>query len=165
MALDHSSAHAVSCRLRLQFPFVFRQLHSLQMLGLARPFPFSFVSSASLHFSGLPLPRPIAASTSLSDPRCFRFLSSASVLGSDYSASVSSFQLSSRFRLTVASSLLLRFFRCLGLSSSFQADFSSLPVDFAYSASLYVSFRSSLFRSHSRSTGASASFRFYPSIR
>ena len=42
-------------------------------------------------FSRLPLSRPIAASASLSDPRCFRFLSVASVLGSDYSASVSSF--------------------------------------------------------------------------
>ena len=72
------------------------------------------------------------------------------------------FSFSSRFRLTVASSLLLRFFRCSSLSSSFQADFSSLPVDFAYSASLYVSFRSSLLRSHSRFTGAcllSGSFR------
>ena len=72
------------------------------------------------------------------------------------------FSFSSRFRLTVASSLLLRFFRCSGLSSSFQADFSSLPVDSAYSASLYVSFRSSLLRSHSRFTGAcllSGSFR------
>ena len=58
------------------------------MLGLARPFPFRFVSSASLQFSGLPLSRPFVVSASLSDPRCFRFLSSASVLGSDYSASV-----------------------------------------------------------------------------
>ena len=42
-------------------------------------------------FSGPSIPRPIAASFPLSDPRCFRVLSSASVLGSDYSASVSSF--------------------------------------------------------------------------
>ena len=42
-------------------------------------------------FSGLPLSRPSAASASLSDLRCFRSLSVASVLGSDYSASVSSF--------------------------------------------------------------------------
>ena len=41
-------------------------------------------------FSRPDFPRPIAASRQLSDPRCFRFLSSASVLGSDYSASVSS---------------------------------------------------------------------------
>ena len=72
---------------RLQFPFVFRQPQSLQLLLLAHPcLPVSFPT-----FSGLPLSRPIAASASLSDPRCFRFLSSASVLGSDYSASVSSF--------------------------------------------------------------------------
>ena len=42
-------------------------------------------------YFGLPLSRPVAASASLSDPRCFRVLSTASVLGSDYSASVSSF--------------------------------------------------------------------------
>ena len=42
-------------------------------------------------FSGPSIPRPGAASFPLSDPRCFRVLSSASVLGSDYSASVSSF--------------------------------------------------------------------------
>lgn len=83
---------------RLQFPFVFRQLQSLQLLLLARP-----CLSA---FSGLPLSRPCAASASLSDPRCFRSLSVASVLGSDYSASVSSFPFSSRFRLTVASPVL-----------------------------------------------------------
>ena len=68
---------------RLQFPFVFRQPQSLQLLLLARP--------CLSTFSGLPLSRPIAASASLSDPRCFRALSTASVLGSDYSASVSSF--------------------------------------------------------------------------
>ena len=39
-------------------------------------------------FSGPSVPRPVAASLPLSDPRCFGFLSSASVLGSDYSASV-----------------------------------------------------------------------------
>ena len=48
-------------------------------------FCFRFPSFSRPDFS-----RPIAASSQLSDPRCFRFLSSASVLGSDYSASVSS---------------------------------------------------------------------------
>ena len=38
-------------------------------------------------FSGPSIPRPIAASFPLSDLRCFRVLSSASVLDSDYSAS------------------------------------------------------------------------------
>ena len=42
-------------------------------------------------FSGPSVPRPIAASLPLSDLRCFRSLSVASVLDSDYSASVSSF--------------------------------------------------------------------------
>ena len=54
---------------------------------LAHPCPLLSLPA----FSGLPLSRPVAASASLSDPRCFRVLSSASVLGSDYSASVSSF--------------------------------------------------------------------------
>ena len=60
-------------------------------------------------FSGLPLSRPVAASASLSDPRCFRSLSVASVLGSDYSASVFPFP-ASRLRLTAAFPVLpLRF--------------------------------------------------------
>ena len=163
------SAHSVSCRLRLQFPFVFRQLHSLQMLGLALPFPFRFVSSASLHFSGIPLSRPIAASVSLSDPRCFRFLSSASVLGSDYSASVSSFLLSSRFCLTAA------FFGAPSLSfRPFPFSPGWFPIrSFRFcllGSAVLVSFRPSLLRSHSRSTGAPfipgsfppRSFRFRP---
>ena len=57
-------------------------------------------------FSGPSIPRLIAASFSLSDPRCFSFLSSASVLDSDYLASVSSFPLSSRFCLTMLSPVL-----------------------------------------------------------
>ena len=44
---------------------------------------FAFFSG----FSGPSVPRPNVASLQLSDPRCFRILSSASVLGSDYSAS------------------------------------------------------------------------------
>ena len=53
------------------------------------PLPSTFVSG----FSGPSVPRPNAASLQLSDPRCFRFLSSASVLGSDYSASAFPFLL------------------------------------------------------------------------
>ena len=63
-----------------------------------------FRLSASL--SRLDLPQPCADSDQLSDPRCFRFLSSASVLGSDYSASVSSVPSSSRFCLTMLSPVL-----------------------------------------------------------
>ena len=100
---------------RLQFPFVFRQLQSLQLLPSGSPFSASF---PPLHFSGLPLSRPVAASASLSDPRCFRLLSLASVLGSDYSASVSSFPFSSCLRLTVASSVLRSRFRSFGLPRS-----------------------------------------------
>ena len=138
---------------RLQFPFVFRQPQSLQLLLLAHPcLPLSLPT-----FSGLPLSRPIAASASLSDPRCFRFLSSASVVGSDYSASVSSFPFSSRFRLTVASSVLRSPFRSCGLPRSFLPGFPCIPSRFRYSASPYVSFRPSLIRSHDRSSGASLS--------
>ena len=67
---------------RLQFPFVFRRPQSLQLLLPAHPCPPLSLPA----FSGLPLSRPSAASASLSDPRCFRLLSLASVLGSDYSA-------------------------------------------------------------------------------
>ena len=105
-------------------------------------------------FSGLPLSRPVAASASLSDPRCFRSLSVASVLDSDYSASVSSFPFSSRFRLTVASSVLRSHFRSFGFPRSFLPGFPCISSRFRYLASLYVSFRSSLIRSHSRSSGA-----------
>ena len=52
---------------------------------LTLAFYFRFWLLWALHSTVLP------ASFRLSDPRCFRFLSSASVLGSDYSASVSSF--------------------------------------------------------------------------
>ena len=137
---------------RLQFPFVFRQLQSLQLLLLARP-----CLSA---FSGLPLSRPGAASASLSDPRCFRSLSVASVLGSDYSASVSSFASSSCLRLTVASSVLRFCYRSYGLPRSLPPGFPCVPSRFRYSASLYVSFRPSSLRSHSCSTSACLRFRF-----
>ena len=135
---------------RLQFPFVFRQPQSLQLLLLAHPCP---PLSLPTYF-GLPLSRPVAASASLSDPRCFRILSSASVLGSDYSASVSSFPSSSRFRLTVASSVLRSRFRSCGLPRFFLPGFPCIRSRFRYSASPYVSFRPSLIRSHDRSSGA-----------
>ena len=120
--------------------------------------PSAFASG----FSGLPLSRPSAASASLSDPRCFRLLSLASVLGSDYSASVSSFPLSSCLRLTVASSVLRFRFRFPGLPRSLPPGFPCVPSRFWYSASLSVSFRPSLIRSHSCSSGAY--FRLSPSV-
>ena len=112
---------------RLQFPFVFRRLQSLQLLLPAHPcHPLSLPA-----FSGLPLSRPSAASASLSDPRCFRFLSVASVLGSDYSASVSSFPASSCLCLTVASSVLRPRFRSFGLPRSFPPGFPCVPSRFS----------------------------------
>ena len=144
---------------RLQFPFVFRQPQSLQLLLLARPCPPLSLPA----FSRLPLSRPGAASASLSDPRCFRFLSSASVLGSDYSASVSSFPSSSRLRLTVASSVLRFCFRFLGFPRSSLPGFPCILSRFRYSASLSVSFRPSSLRSHSCSTSACLLLRFLSS--
>ena len=105
-------------------------------------------------YFGLPLSRPVAASASLSDPRCFRALSTASVLGSDYSASVSSFPSSSCLRLTVASSVLRSRFRSFGFPRSLLPGFPCIPSRFRYSASPYVSFRPSPIRSHSCSSGA-----------
>ena len=61
-------------------------------------------------------------------------LSSASGLEFNYSASVSSFLLSSRSSLTVASSVLLRSFRSSGLSPSSRPGFPCLLSGSAYSA-------------------------------
>ena len=135
---------------RLQFPFVFRRLQSLQLLLPGSPLSSTFVSD----FSGPSIPRHLAASFPLSDLRCFRFLSSASVLDSDYSASASSFPSSSCLRLTVASSALVVRFRFLRFPRSLLPGFPCIPSRFRYSASLYVSFCPSLIRSHSRSSGA-----------
>ena len=78
--LPHTQFHE---SLRLQFPFVFRRLQSLQLLLPAHPcLPLSPPA-----FSGPSVPHPIGASLPLSDLRCFRSLSVASVLDSDYSAS------------------------------------------------------------------------------
>ena len=74
---------------RLQFPFVFRRLQSLQLLLSGSPLSSTFVSDFlwAVHST------IFIASFPLSDPLCFCFLSSASVLGSDYSASVLPFLL------------------------------------------------------------------------
>ena len=90
----------------------------------------------------------------------FRFLSSASVLAPHYSASVSSFPLSSCLRLTVASSVLRSLFRSFGFPRSLLPGFPCIPSRFRYSASLYVSFHPSSLRSHSCSTSACLLFRF-----
>ena len=75
--------------------------------------------------------------------------------GSDYSASVSSFPLSSRFPLTVGHLSVLPFrSRFCGFPRSLLPDFSCLPPRFLYSASLMVSFRPSLIHSRSCSSGA-----------
>ena len=114
------------------------------------------------------LPPAFAVFRRLSDPRCFRILSSASVLGSDYSASASSFLSSSR--------LLPRsgFLRCsvplsVPCSSPFLLPgFPCIPSGSDLLSLLLVSFRSSLLHSHSRSTGACLPLSlpaFFPSVR
>ena len=132
---------------RLQFPFVFRQPQSLQLLLLARP--------CLSTFSGLPLSRPIAASASLSDPRCFRSLSVASASLPATQPPASSFLPSGRS----ASQLALRPgsvpYVPFALSPSSTAGFPSASFRFRILSFLFVSFRPSLLRSHSRSTGAS----------
>ena len=75
-------------------------------------------------------------------------------MGSDYSASVSSFPSSSCFRLTVASSVLRSCFHSCGLPRSLPPGFPCVPSRFRYSATLYVSFHPTLIRSHSCSSGA-----------
>ena len=68
--------------------------------------------------------------------------------------------LSSRLRLTVASSVLRSRFRSCGLPRSLLPGFPCIPSRFRYSASLSVSFRPSSLRSHSCSTSACLLFRF-----
>ena len=82
--------------------------------------------STSASLSGSPLP--------------IRFLSSASILASHYSASVSSFPFSSCFRLTVASSVLRYHFRSCGLPRSLLPGFPCIPSRFRYSASCLFPF-------------------------
>ena len=93
----------------------------------------------------------------------FHFLSSASVLASHYSASVSSFPLSSRFRLTVASSVRPFRSRFLAFPRSSQPGFPCFLSRFFVLGFLFVSFHPSRLRSHSWSTGASLLFRFLAS--
>ena len=146
---------AVSSAISFRLP----PAQSLQMLPSGSPLlstpacdfrlPRSFLASL-----GFPVHGFNAASLPLSDLRCFRFLSSASVLDSDYSASVSSFPFSSCLRLTVASSVLRSLFRSFVFPRSLLPGFPCILSRFRYSASLYVSFRPSLIRSHSWSSGA-----------
>ena len=75
----------------------------------------------------------------------FRFLSSASVLASHYSASVSSFPFSSCLRLTVASSVLRFCSRFFGFPRSLQPGFPCLPSRFRYSAFCWFPFVLSCF--------------------
>ena len=88
------------------------------------------------------------------------FLSIASVLDSDYSASVSSFPHSSRPRLTVAYPVRPFRFRFLAFPRSSQPGFPCFLSRFFVLGVLFVSFRPSRLRSHSCFTGASLLFRF-----
>ena len=113
---------------------------------LSSAYAFDFSRPSSLRFASF-------AFNFLSSA-VFRFLSLASVLDSDYSASVSDFPTSSCLRLTVASSVLALFFRFKRLPRYLMPDFSCIPSRFWYSHLLFVSFCPSLIRSHSCSSGA-----------
>ena len=156
MRLPHTQFHAGSSAISFRLPP--DSISAAASSG--SPLLSSLRFLASL---GCPFHRFYPASFSLSDPRCFRSLSVASVLGSDYSASVSSFPFSSCLRLTVASSVLRSPFRSCGLPRSFLPGFPCILSRFRYSASLYVSFHPSLIRSHSCSSGACLLLRFLAS--
>ena len=147
MRLPHTQFHAGSSAISFRLPP--DSISAAASSG--SPLLSSLRFLASL---GCPFHRFYPASFSLSDPRCFRALSTTSVLGSDYSASVSSFPFSSCFRLTVAFPVLRFCFRFLGFPRSFLPGFPCILSRFRYSASLYVSFHPSLIRSHSCSSGA-----------
>ena len=122
----------------------------IPVLGFADGFLSPFPDSLPQLFLRC-LPCALAFGLSPSVPLPFVRFSS----GSYYSASVSSFPLSSRLRLTVASSVLPLCFRFLGLPRSFRPDFSCLLSRFFVLGFLFVSFHPSRLRSHSCSTGAS----------
>ena len=153
MRLPHTQFHAGSSAISFRLPP--DSISAAASSG--SPLLSSLRFLASL---GCPFHRFYPASFSLSDPRCFRALSTTSVLGSDYSASVSSFPFSSCFRLTVAFPVLRFCFRFLAFPRSFLPGFPCILSRFRYSASLYVSFHPSLIRSHSCSTSACLLFRF-----
>ena len=121
------------------------------VLGFADGFLSPFPDSLPQLFLRC-LPCAFAFGLSPSDP--FPFVPFSS--GSGYSASASSFPLSSRFPPHSGSSSVLPLrFRFLGFPRSFRPDFSCLLSRFFVLGFLFVSFRPSQFRSHSCSTGAS----------
>ena len=141
--------------LRLQFPFVFRRLQSLQLLLPARPYPLRFLRFTSLgfHFHGRsPLPllfltpavfasfRPLQFWVLTTQPLCFLSLLPASAPQ----------WLPQRAALAFAPSALPALSRLVS---------HALDPRFRYSAPLFVSFRPSSLRSHSCSTSADLSFR------
>ena len=116
-------------RLTLVFRFRFRRSLGRPIHGLS-PLPFRFLTSAVSAFF-----RPLQFWILTTQPLLF-------------------LSFSSRFRLTVASSVRPLCFRFLGFPPSLRPGFPCLPSGFLYSAFLFVSFRPSLLRSHSCSTGA-----------
>ena len=120
------------------------------VLGFADGFLSPFPDSLPQLFLRC-LPCAFAFGLFPSNPFSFVHFSS----GSGYSASVSSFPLSPRFRLTVASSVRPFRSRFFGFPRSSRPDFSCLLFRFFVLGFLYVSFRPSLIRSHSCSSSAS----------
>ena len=133
---------------------------SFQVLSTRLPvrflssFPVSLPQPFHRCFPSFPL--PLVRFCSGLSPRLplpfVRFL-----LGSDYSASASSFPFSSCLRLSGASSVLVFRFRFLRFPRSLPPGFPCVPSRFRYSASCLFPFALPCFASHSRSAGASLS--------
>ena len=150
--LPHTQFHA---------GFVCNFLSSSAGLNLCSCFLRLTLFHLSVSFGPM-FPRPGVASAPLSSSAVFRPLSRPSVLGSDYSASVSSVPSSSRSCLTLL-------FRCsvpLSVSRLFPSVRLISHPSFRLSVlgPLFVSFRPLQFRSHSCSTGVRSAFAFLFSV-
>ena len=150
--LPHTQFHA---------GFVCNFLSSSAGLNLCSCFLRLTLFHLSVSFGPM-FPRPGVASAPLSSSAVFRPLSRPSVLGSDYSASVSSVPSSSRSCLTLR-------FRCsvpLSVSRLFPSVrlISHAPFRLSVLGPLFVSFRPLQFRSHSCSTGVRSAFAFLFSV-
>ena len=149
------STHAVSCRLHLQFPFVFRRLQSLQLLLSGSPF------SAFRHpFLGLIFPSLAPIPINFLTPAVFAFFRPLQFWVLTTQPLFLPFPLLPGFasqgfpRCSVPLSVS-RLFPSFGLVSHAVFRLSVLGL-------LMVSFRPALLRSRSCSTGDDRHFRFWP---
>ena len=141
---------------RLQFPFVFRRLQSLQLLLPTHPcFLLSFLASLGFRFHGLsPLPLLFLTPAVFAPFRALQF----------WVLTTQPLFLPFRFLPVSASQWLPRCdpsaHASLAFPRSSQPGFPCFRSRFFVLGFLFVSFHPSRFRSHSRSTGASLRFHF-----